>query len=298
MSNDETRVLPAQPQTITLDWRLGSTSTAPSNTTTLAITRPDGTALPGAPATAPSTANPSRPGEVGFVLPAQAEVTRLKVVWTATVGGQVRNLTTYVEVVGAHLFDLADLRAFKWGGFTSEAAPLADATKYPDERLQEVRDLLLDEFEDFTGTPFVERYTSAIVQPIGRRLWLDLKLPRRVLSLKDGATVWTSLQIGALAYGEGFLELPDYARFYGSVVLLEYVRGLYRVPPPISEAAKKVAVHKLAPSRIPPRAITVTDERGTMQLSVANPGRQRYYGLPEVDAILGEYDLNALEAVG
>ena len=297
---DDTRVVYGQPHTITFDWRIGGTSTAPSDPPTrVAITRPDGTPLPGAPTTAPSTGNGAKPGEVGFTLPTQTEATVLDVLWTATVAGELRNLRSTVEVVSEHLFDLADLRAFEWGGFTQGAAPLADPVKYPDEKLSRWRDQIADEIEEFTGTAPMERYTRARLRPsIGsRRLLLDTPgyHPRRVLGLTNGGTVWApnllaELELGITVISHAYQSFTD-------PVQLTYVRGLARVPAQISEAGMKITVMKARPSTIPPRAISITDERGTMQLSVANYDKARYYGVPEVDTALATIDEQIMQAV-
>lgn len=291
-------MLPGSAISIVWNWRLGSTSTAPSDPPTrVAITRPDGSALPGAPTVAPSTANAALPGEVAFVLAAQAEVTLLKVIWTATVGGTLRNVTSYVEVVGEHLFDLADLRTFEWGGFTQGAAPVADTTKYPDAKLAQVRDQIADEIEEFTGAAPMERYTRATLYPNAgsRRLLLDKYLPRRVLSLKNGTAVWAPNLLAELTLGITVIEHPY--RGFSAPVALEYVRGLERVPATISEAARKIAITKLRPSQVPPRALSITDERGTMQLSVANYDKRRYYGVPEIDTALLTIDETVMQSV-
>lgn len=298
--SDETRVLVGQPASILWNWRLGSTSTAPSDPPTrVGVFRPDGTALPGAPATAAATGNVAEPGEVSFLLPTQAECTLLRVTWTATVGGQLRGLTSWVEVVGEHLFDLADLRAFEWGGFTQGAAPLADTAKYPDAKLLRLRDQIADEIEEWTGTSPMERYTSAILRPSGASKRLALETPgyhpRRVLSLKNGTAVWGSNLIAELVLGISIIEHPY--RTFADPVAIEYVRGLARVPTTIAEAAMKLAIFKARPSQIPARAISLTDERGTMQLSVPNYERRRYYGVPDIDVALQTIDDSILSSV-
>ena len=295
---DESRVTPGSAISILWNWRIGSVSTAPSDPPTrVAITRPDGSALPGAPTTAPSTANGLQPGEVSFVLPSQSEVTRLRVVWTATVGGTLRNVTSYIEVVGEHLFDIADLRTFEWGGFTQGGAPLADSAKYPDAKLQQYRDQVADEIEQWTGTAPMERYTSAILHPRAgsKRLPLDQYHPRRVLSFKNGTVAWTPTLIGELQLGIASIEHPY--RSFSDPVVIEYVRGLAQVPATVAEAAKKITVLKARPSQIPARAISLTDERGTMQLSIANYEKRRYYGVPEIDTALQTIDETILSSV-
>lgn len=295
--SDEVRVLPANPTTVVANWRLSGTSTAPSDPTAIIITDPAGLPLAGAPTVAGSTGNLALPGEVAFTFPGQPDCTLCRVVWSATVGGALRSMTSYVEVVGEHLFDIADLRAFEWGGFTQGAAPLADPARYPTEQLMRYRDQIADEIEEYTHTSPMERYTRAVLHPNAgsRRLLLDAYHPRRVLSLKNGTAIWASTLTDELQLGITVIEHPY--RAFADPVTFEYVRGLSKVPATISEAAKKIAIMKARPSTVPPRAISITDERGTMQLAVANYEKRRYYGVPEIDTALQTIDETAMQSV-
>jgi len=83
-------------------------------TPTIGITKADGTTL-----VAPGTATTS--GGVGirrYALAAQAELNLLKATWT----GATQTVVTYAEIVGAHLFTLADAKTFDGGAIVAVAA--------------------------------------------------------------------------------------------------------------------------------------------------------------------------------
>ncbi len=161
-----------------------------STTVTVTVQRADGTeVLPAGTATTASGV-----GRYDRALtPAQLpEVDVLTATWSVTLDGQAQTRTTTVEVIGAHYFELAELRAMPGMG---------DTGRYTTRKLVEARTKAQDEIERQVGAAFVERYGTATLTGGGRPTLLLRPYVRRIL----GVTV------GGLAYGEDAIAalVPD-----------------------------------------------------------------------------------------
>jgi hypothetical protein len=275
-----------------VQFAVGGTLTDPDgNTATVTITKADGTAL----YTGAATTRQSQGTYRKVLTPADTtEVNLLTATWAATFSGAADQVVTYAEVVGDHLFTLGQARGFNPRGQT--AAPLASSTTYPDDAVLDARARISDEFELICGTSFFPRYGRVRLQGSGRRLLL---LPARrltsVLAVTVGGTAFTSPELadldvhpdGTIVRSSGALfvapPVPDVAN-----VTVDYVYGYQRVPGAITRAALLLLVSQLAGTDISPRALTLTDESGTMTLATAGL-RGAWYGLPEVDSVLDRY---------
>jgi len=253
----------------------------------VALTRPDGTAGP-----APGTVTRVSLGTYTFTLGQQTEPTLYTVTWTGPVGGATTTITTYVEVVGSHLFTLAEARAYVLAGKTPLAAtPQAD--------LLSVRDEVTDDFAD-RGPVAVARFVRETHDgDNGAALPLREGLPLKVLSVTiDGvAQALTGdffLRPGAV------LERKRGGWFPATQpqnITVEYVHGYPRVPPAVRRAALIRTVSILNPSLA---ALTVsgwTAPDGTTysydRTGQARGGYVNHYSNPAVDGPLNWYGRSA-----
>lgn len=226
------------------------------------ITNADGSVLVDA---ASATKETGSTGVYTYSLNPQADLAHLTLAWTGSFSGSQRTVRTFAEVVGAHLFHLAELRA--------SDSSLSSETKYPTEELSKVRDEVTDEFERITGRSFIPRYRR--VDPQGSLL-PDVDV-HKVLKV-DGK----DSDVEALP--SGVLSRPVKAP-------VGYEYGFAYVPADILDAALLRARARLqdANSGIPDRATSFThSEGGTFRLATAGQGRWQT-GIPDVDAVLARY---------
>lgn len=217
-------------------------------------------------------------GHYSFQLPAQAEVNRLKVVWTGAISGNPQSATQYYEIVGAFLFSLADLR--KMEGIVGESVI------HTTEELVDCREQVTDLFNDYTDTSFGEAYWSEIQDGLNLDYLTTQKMPlRRVLSLKVNGVAVSS----PVASAAGIVTTSSYMMRGTQNLILEYVYGHQFVPGDVKRAALRLARHYLlsSDSSLPDRARMMTTEWGSFQLTIASD--EYPTGLPEVDAVLRRY---------
>lgn len=218
-----------------------------------------------------------------------ATVKPLRATWSATVGSAAMTWDTYHEIVGAHLFTIAEARAF-------DMAALGSAEAYPDELITAYRDLVAESFEDVTGVSFGTRYRRDVLDGDGTTvLWLRRVQCSRVVGVSirtRGSQTWTALDdLDGLVLSEhGHLE-----RESGGVwpagrqnIAVEYEHGWQPIPAEVSRAALWLARDNLTGTDLPRNAIAQNDQFGTFTLST--PGlRGSYYGLPQVDEVVKRY---------
>jgi hypothetical protein len=129
----------------------GAATDLDSGVPTVTVTTPVGaTSNPTASKVAATT------GIYEFTLSAQAEVSMLTVTWVGPVGGVTETLTTFVEVIGQHLFTLSQMRALRVAGgtpFALTATPL-----FSDQQIMDARAATLDEFTRILGFSPVPRF--------------------------------------------------------------------------------------------------------------------------------------------
>jgi hypothetical protein len=138
------RILQNTDATLTQTFYVAGTATD-MGAVTVTITRTNGTAL----YTAQATTNN---GDGTYTFPLTdtdtARLDRLTCEWLATTSNQT--LTSYVEIVGAHLVTEAQIRAFD--------PALANTTNYPDANILAVRDRVTDRLEHWTKRSWVPRF--------------------------------------------------------------------------------------------------------------------------------------------
>jgi hypothetical protein len=221
-------------------------------------------------------------GDYSIKCPPQTELNRLTTTWTGTWSGVSQSVETYDEVVGGHLFSIAEARAFKDG-------LLADANAYPDTMIRQARERIADDFQNCCGVPFFPRYERETLYGVGRTtLWLPYKRPLRLVSVSvSGATLSTPDLAAVTAYPTGRL-LRTAAWPNAAPVVVRWERGFNRVPEEIKRAALALCHYELTASDITDRQVTFANELGTVRLSM--PGRQNPTGIPLVDAVLYRFD--------
>jgi len=288
---------------------VGGTLTDPDGqTATVGVTRADGTVLK-----APGTATARQSVGVYRLVLAPADIpecAQLKATWAATFSAAADQVATYAEVVGDHLFTLAQARAFN--PRSQVAAPLASAGSYPDDMVLDARNRIGDDFELICGTSFFPRYrrvtldgsrtvpyVNALNRPdpkIANIAWsMALELPvhhvTRLLSVTVSGVAYDAPTLaGVVAYETGQLVKASLSPWEAGVqnIVVEAVYGYDRTPGMITRAALLLLVSQLAGTDISPRALTLADETGTMTLATAGM-RGSYYGLPEVDSVLHRF---------
>ena len=281
----DAHILQTTPATLEVTFYADGTPAADSPVT-VGVTRADGTDL-----VPPGTATtPGGTGVYRFALTQAhtAELNRLKATWT----GATQTHRTWAEVVGAHLYTIADARAYVLAGKTPLAAtPQADLTS--------VRAEVTDDFAD-RGPVSVERFVRETHDgDNGCALPLREGLPLKVLSVTiDGvAQALTGdffLRPGAV------LERKRGGWFPATQpqnITVEYVHGYPRVPPAIRRAALIRTVSILNPSLA---ALTVsgwTAPDGTTysydRTGQARGGYVNHYANPAVDGPLNWYGRSA-----
>lgn len=227
-------------------------------------------------------------------LAAQSEIDLFTVTWTA---GSAGTFTTALEVIGAPLFTLAEARAWDNGA-------LRNAQQYPVAAIEAERARILDEFESITGAGLVRRYRQDVVTGSGSAsLWLPRLHVRavRTLEAQDGGTLtWTAFTAGELAdvlivddrggRNGGLIRRAALGSFAsGTAYRVGYEYGPDVVNLELKRAALTLLRYQLAGTNVDPRALTISNETGTTQLSTPNPERNRWYGLIPVDAALANH---------
>lgn len=288
MTTDQ-RVLVHTAANLSVTWQVDGVPTDPDGqATTVGITRADGTVLaaPGTPTTR------TGPGAYRYALAPQTELDELTVTWAGTFSGVAQQITSRVEIIGAHLFTVAQARAFAPKG----RATLADAATYPDADIIAVRDQLLDDFQrdDVCGVAFVPRYARVRLDGTGTdRLLLPHLRVQRVLAVSvtlPGAATetltgddWRLGEHDVLERATGVW--PSGRR----TVTVAYVHGWERCPAPVRQAALRVAFSQLVGSSVDDRVTNFSDEDGTYTLATAGRGAFQPYGIPLADAALRRY---------
>lgn len=281
------RIVRGLSATLSHTFYVDGTATNPSpDAATVTITRDNGTVL-----VAAAAATDTGAGTVSYTLtPAQTVLLdTLTVAWTATFGGQAQAFTDIVEIVGGVLFTVAQARAVN---------PLADTVKYPPQKIIEARTLVETALEDACGVAFVPRYRREQVNGQGGRE-LVLSMPR-VRSIRSASLDGTAFTAGELAdivpSGTSVVYTPNRwtAGFRNYEVVYEH--GYDEPPPRVTNAALLLARRYLVDSPVSDRATSLTTEDGTTQFLVTAGVRQAVFDIPECNAVVAQYSLNACVA--
>lgn len=220
-------------------------------------------------------------GAYTWALPPQSDVGKLTVSWSGKWSGIDQTIRGRVEVVGAFLFTIAQLRAF------GDQA-LKDETAYPAAVISDARARITDSFEQICGKSFVPRYSLDDLRGIKYQshIWLKHLQPTKILScLVD--TKDLSSQLADLTFSATGKVLWKNGSFNGRTVRIGYEYGYDYPPSDISRAAMVLARYELVTADVSDRMIAFTSDLGTVRMSV--PGRDYPTGIPLVDSTLNRY---------
>lgn len=278
MSTD--RILRNTGKTLSMSFYSGGSIVDPG-TVTVTITKADGTAVVTNAATT-GTGAAAR----SYILAPQANLNVLKAVWTGTVSTVSTSLTSYHEIVGAHLFTEADARAFKIAG----QAPLSDTTEYTDAEIALARDQITDIFQQHTGVSWVPRFYR---HTFGGDNSYEIILPHRevtsVLSVTIGGTAQTASNYtadpitGVLSATSGVFTAAS--RTAPRNCVIEYEHGYAYEKDGVGRMALMALMARVVRKSTPDRAMAMTNELGTFRLAKFEP-----FGIPEVDSWLADHD--------
>lgn len=264
---------------------------ADPGTTTVTLTADDGTAL----LTAASTTGTGAAARTRALTATETiNLDLLTAVWAGTVSATAVTITSQYEVVGDHLFTIAEARAF-------DRAQLASEATYTAAAITAARQRITDWFESILGVSAFPRYRKVILDGDGGD---TIMVPDgRVTAIRaaairaSGGTTWTALTVAELA--DLFID-PDTGQVIRESlglwtagrrnIRIAYEHGHEQVPEPLKYAALKVLTNQIVPSNLSDRAIQESGQFGTIQLATPNPAvRARWFGLPIVDSILAEF---------
>lgn len=257
----------------------GETPEDCASTPTATVAHEDGTSL-----AALSPASGASDGEYTATLTAThtANLGRLTVTWTGTVDSLVQVYTQDVEVVGAHVCSIVELRNLKG---------LDDTTKFPLEVLRGERDYWTELIEDACGVSFVPRYQRDVLDGDGtNRLALSKIHPTSVVSVTVEGTSQTTSEFtlddeGAIRWDGGTFTRSSTP---GNVVVA-YEHGYPSCPEDVRRPLLQVIRASIARTRqdAPNDAISETFDGGsTIRYSTPNAAQGRPTGNLALDAAL------------
>ena len=222
--------------------------------------------------------------------------------FTGVAGGETRGGSVEGQLVGGHLFSIAQLRGFD--------RAFADAVKYPTAWLEMVRDWVEDTIEGRRAArlAFVPRGRRVLVDgtaPDLTRGWNPLmygqdyrgiRVPdfavRKLISVSINGSALTQTELDKLTIDDneiwrsGGVQWPAWP-FGHRNISFHYEYGLDRPPGAITRAALILAREYIAQSPIPGRATATSIGDQTFRLTIA--GRDGVTGLPEVDAAIQQH---------
>lgn len=231
-------------------------------------------------------------------IPARTRVDRLAVTWAFQVGGFARTVATPVEVIAERLVPLWQYR---------EDEVLADL---PTPLLLRVADTVEEWFRNaLKFPPVVEAWRGSWQEPYPtRRLRVPgVSYPQALYALAVGTgagfTTYTPSQLAVLRIqdtgiektggGVGFLEGNGRAWSFPDGTYTAYLsHGLSDPGDDLRRAATILGRYTARVSNLPERARRILTAETEIDLSMPSPDRPT--GLPDVDAVIGRYRLQAL----
>jgi len=242
---------------------------------TVTITKADGTVL----VTATATRDNTVAGRYTYGLAPQPDVIAATVRWAGAWGGVAQSLDFPLEVVGAHLFTIAEARAF------GDKA-LQSSSTYPDAAIIDARERITDWFQAICSVAFVPRYGRVVLDGSGTcSLWLPHSAVTRVFSVTENGVALNLSDV--YVYSVGRLERrTSWFREYQNIVAA-YEHGFSAPPDDITRAALMVARYDLTSNQLADRFISFQNDLGVIRQAV--PGAKYPTGIPIVDAVLARY---------
>lgn len=208
---------------------------------------------------------------------------------TFTVSGSTSTVTIPVEVVGDHLFEIHELRAFD--------TALADDTRYTAEEIRQARDFATERLEEAAQVSLTTRLKRIVIDGSGLTTLVlpDTEVTNFISATnleeevgadtEDDLTATEILDVEAKI--EGILVRTDGNAWTEGTQnwIVEYEHGIQNSSI-WKRPAMILAVEALVRQALPYRATSQSTDLGEFRISVANPTIGRDTGIPEVDAII------------
>lgn len=206
------------------------------------------------------------------------------------------------ELVGGHLFEIADLR-------TMDRA-FTDTTKYPNAALRAVRIAVEEVLEsttaaqvafvprgrrvkiDGTAPDFSRAYSPLLYGNDTRSLTVPDYLVRSLYNVSIDGTALTAGELADVQIADNVLwrkagvQWPSWPYGHSNIVL-HYECGYDRPPSAITRAALILAREYLVKSDLPSRATATSIGDQIFRLTIA--GRDGVTGIPDVDAAISQF---------
>lgn len=266
----------------------GDATDCDSDLVAVTVTRENGTIL-AAGAGVPT----GNDGEYRFALTATdtAALDFLTVTWAGAIDGDAQTITSYVEVCGAFLTSLAELR---------KTTPLNDAVTYTVADLIDGRTLAEAALEDACGVAFAPRYFRTKVDGTGT---CDVLLPPRPLTITSVVVGANSSSAGTTLTADELSDLEVYedGRVYNPLgwtegrrnVEIKGTHGYAQVPPRVGLAVRKLAKRYLVDSAVSDRATSMTNDAGQFTYLLTAGVKDQVFDVPECLAVVNQYGVRA-----
>lgn len=204
-------------------------------------------------------------------------------VYTATFSGAfsgdaARSASTTFEVVGSIPLSVADVRG--------SDEDLADIVKYPGDEVLAEMQAAWDVMEQGMSVAMVPRGARRTMDGNGSQELVvpELRLRSVVAATVDGSAVDVS---DVVAKDSGAIYNPSgWPSGHGNVAL-HYTHGWDAPPDPVVRALRLLTIDRLVTRATPSRATSLSTDVGAFRLTIA--GRDGWTGLPDVDAIIGQF---------
>lgn len=279
--SDLERIHQKTPGSVSKQWYEAGVAVDPG-TVTVNVTRADGTVV----VTGGSVSGTGTGARTYSITTAVTQLLdTLEVEWVSTDKG---TLYSTVEVVGGFLFTLAEARAIR---------PLDNTTLYTTAALIAMRTTVEQALEDACGVAFVPRYALETVNGSGTDV-LPLKWPK-VRAIRSAsytyngtASLLSASELGLLSYAAwGGVTGYSWGTGFGNWTV-GYEHGHDRPPERVRRAALSLTRSWMVSGPIDDRASTFNAGADGGTYSLVVPGRNgSVFGMPEVDAVVQEYNL-------
>ncbi|CAB4218402.1 hypothetical protein UFOVP1608_26 [uncultured Caudovirales phage] len=226
-------------------------------------------------------------GVYTYVVPktVTADLDTYTVEWTFTLDAVERTISTQFESVGGHLFEIADFRAVD--------SVLVDADAYPSAKIRQARVNAEQTIETAAHVAFVPRVstrtlsgdnTTTLVVPDSHiRSIYSVSIDD--VDLTEGEMLYVEIEdSGIIKRTDGNLWTDGFKN-----IVIRYEHGWDAPPERIRKAAMLLAYEALVPSQLNPRATSQSTDLGEFRISVANMDKDRFTGIPEVDAAIMQF---------
>lgn len=288
------RVLRNTPSTLSVTFYSNETPADPdANAVTFTARKADGTIAYTGSATRTGV------GVYTWLFAAQAFLMNYTLSWVGNFGGVPVTITTELEIVGGNYFTVAEMRAYD---------SVLNSVAYPYDEVVYQRQQVEAEFERICGRAFVPRFARETLTGDGsNELWLDNPEVTDILTLTIAGVNYISYESSLRVSRDHskmiyFTEMSGLTFLEDEDIVIEYEYGMKKVPPQISDKAKKRTRGLLMGknARIDDRISVIDGDFG--RFNMATPGMDmgfgRYVrssmgvwhtGIPDVDVVLEDY---------